>query len=813
MDIDIGNEAVWESNNASADWQTTCINKSNPATVTGHITKIEIYPMMDIPILDVASFQKVGTNTFTVRDSQNLGAVNSGTEITAVEINNGGNGYLVDDILEINQTSGVPKAEVKVLTIGGGGAITSIELVSAGNYHYIANGVATSEGTGANATVNITVVTGKQTIVTDIDVVIGDYIGFSMVDGLTGSVVLTLTGGNGMWGRWGDKIPCTNQAFDSYSNYKLMIGGEITPSIAGSTGISGSTGATTSTGSFQPIEISGSVAVYDQPDIQKTYYNIDGSLVVDGGVDYKGLGIDGDINVVRNIVEACTSTVQGIRFVVTINGSDVTNALVGQIYISHNLNYISSFFLQLKGAGYSPLVNTDIAIDSEVVISAYINLQYMKVFTGLIDEVQTNNSSSNFEVNIRGRDYGKKLLNKTMTLISIQDTANNPTRGLMVEYLAEQAGITNVDIPTGDGVTIDHSFQDQTIWDMIQKECAIEGWYVRFNENNIMLVEKRNIKTFGDWEYGEDGFVELGLLTTDEGIINKVIILGYITEITTIVQDIETSTGTGTIPIEGSGEIYEYTNYTFTGSFAAGGIVTGWTDGDAVIRVTATYAGYSKPSGYIFPVSQNYSFTISGSDSGKIRAISFTVSGGATKGGQGSHGVTVLRGIGSYMGGSTGVMPSFMENAFSVTITFKVKNQTGGGIEELEESNPEETFTEVMTYEQVKATVTDDTSIATYGERKPNNEGTLNFPLAETEEQCKRIGENVILDSHRFIKQPDFEVSFNPKLTVGQMVELTDMKIGYDGDLYLVEEVVHSIDVSSDGKMKARTRIGCVYYV
>ena len=154
----------------------------------------------------------------------------------------------------------------------------------------------------------------------------------------------------------------------------------------------------------------------------------------------------------------------------------------------------------------------------------------------------------------------------------------------------------------------------------------------------------------------------------------------------------------------------------------------------------------------------------------------------------------------------------FTEKAFSITITIKTKEKISGGIEELEEENPEETFESKINYIQVKATVTDAASIALYGERKPNNEGTLEFPLAETEAQCKRIGENIILDSHRFIKQPDFRVPFNPKLIVGNTVELTDKKIGYDEDSYLVEEVIHYIDIDKEGKLKARTRIGCVYY-
>ena len=87
----------------------------------------------------------------------------------------------------------------------------------------------------------------------------------------------------------------------------------------------------------------------------------------------------------------------------------------------------------------------------------------------------------------------------------------------------------------------------------------------------------------------------------------------------------------------------------------------------------------------------------------------------------------------------------------------------------------------------------------------------MQFPLAETEAQCKRIGENVIIESHRFILQPDYLVAFNPKLIMGCTVKLTDTKIGYDEN-WVVEEVVHMINIGKTGEIKARTRIGCVYY-
>lgn len=539
------------------------------------------------------------------------------------------------------------------------------------------------------------------------------------------------------------------------------------------------------------------IAVNENP---STYAGVDCSLLVDDNDSgaFFGVRIPCELDGVnRDTVEACVNTSQGIRVVITVNGEDVSDSLIGQIQISHNLNYVSTFQFSLCDPKYSPLVDANIKMNAIVIITVYINGQEIKMFTGLVDETKTTYDGG-YRLTITGRDYGKKLLDTTKTLISVQESAQRKYRGSIVKYLAGQAGQSSVNVPIGDRVTIDHSFQDQNIWDMAQKECAIEGWYIRHDENAVMQVKTKALKTTADWEYGEDKFVQLGLETSDKGIINKVIILGAIFEEETITQD-ETEQ-----EVEPADEPEDtYTDYSFSHSFGAGETVEGWSEGDATIKVTASYIGYTKPLGYIFPTTQNYKFTISGSDSGKIKGLAFTITGGAT-GSKGSNYVTVYRDC-------TGMLPSFSQAAFSITITFKVKDE-GDAVEDLEIENPEATFTSTITYTQVKATVIDYNSIGLYGERKPNNEGTLEFPLAETAAQCKRIGENVILDSHRFTKQPDFRVAFNPKLIVGCTVELTDKKIGYDEDEYLVEEVIHYIDIDSEGKIKARTRIGCVYY-
>ena len=549
------------------------------------------------------------------------------------------------------------------------------------------------------------------------------------------------------------------------------------------------------------------LAVGEQDPALKTYAEINGTLLVNQEGEFFGKTIDGELDVVRNIVGACLDTSQGIRVTITIDGEDVSDSIVGNITIAHNLNYISTFAFQLGDPKYSPLTYAHIAVNDVVVITVFINRQEIKMFTGLVDLTYTSHIESGYVLNVTGRGYGKKLLDKTMTLISVQEAAQNPYRGSMVKYLAEQAGITNVNVPEGDKVNIDHSFQDQSIWNMIQKECAIEGWYVRFDENGIMKLKTRTIKTdVGnypkvDWDYGEDKFDQVGLETSDRGIINKVTILGAIfeEEVITIEHDeIEQQ-------VEVPTEEYQDTDYSFSKSFAEKEKVV-WSEGDANIKVTASYVGFIKPSGYVFPSAQKYKFTISGSDSRKIKGLSYSVGGGATKLSFGSNWVSVAR-------DTAGMFPSFWEAAFSVTITFKIKELVAGGSEWITENIPTETTISTINYTQIKATVIDANSIALYGERKPNNEGTLPFPLAETEEQCRRIGENLILDSHRFIEQPDEKANLNPKLIVGHYVELDDKKIGYNASRYFVEEAIHTIDIDPEtGAVSGSTRIGCVKY-
>ncbi|GAH78113.1 unnamed protein product, partial [marine sediment metagenome] len=247
--------------------------------------------------------------------------------------------------------------------------------------------------------------------------------------------------------------------------------------------------------------------------------------------------------------------------------------------------------------------------------------------------------------------------------------------------------------------------------------CAIEGWYVRFDENGKMILKTTSKKTIADWEYGEDKFEELGLETTDKGIINKVTILGAIwEELVITVHDNKVP------PYEA---VYDEQTATINKSFSFGEVVTNWSYADDNFKVTTKYLGPFKPSGFIFPKYQDYKFTVKKLNADlTVQNMEFTVTGGAGKYWEGKASFSIHREIESTLEWK------FTEKAFTIKIAIKTEEQTDGGIEAYEEENPAETFEEEIIRHQVKATVTDANSIALYGERKPNNEGTLQFPLA-----------------------------------------------------------------------------------
>jgi len=536
----------------------------------------------------------------------------------------------------------------------------------------------------------------------------------------------------------------------------------------------------------------------------KTYTSIDDcSLHVNANDEnFFGRIIDCSLTVQRVLVGACLATAQSIRLKITIDGEDVSNALVGQVMIQHNENLISLFSFNLNDFQYSPLLVGDYE-DKEVVITSYVNGQEVKLFTGLIDGTRSD-AGGKYNLYIYGSGYGKKLL-KRMTLISVQEAATAKTRGAIIRYLANQAGITDIEVPTGSTTVIDHSFQDQFVFDMIKKECMIEGWVMREDENGKIIIYEKVIKTnetlypTPDWEYGENKFILLGLDTTREGIINQLTILGAIFE-----EEVITINEIDVPPYE---PVYDEQTTTINKSFSSGEVVTNWSYEDDNFKVKTSYLGWTKQPGFPFNPYQDYSFSITKLNSDlTVADVEWTVTSNVHIYKENNSGCRLHRE--TFMVGDM----AFQEGAFTITIKIKTKEQTDGGKEQYEEENPTEEVVSTIIRTQIKAVVNDPVSIAKYGVKKPPGEGSEEYPLAETEAQCISIGQRRIRDSHRYTKQPDYSVNFNPRIVVGEVVKLTDNKIGYN-QRWRIEENVLIFDIDPEtGAIKPRTRIGCVFY-
>jgi len=525
---------------------------------------------------------------------------------------------------------------------------------------------------------------------------------------------------------------------------------------------------------------------------------------------YGGL-IDCGFAIIRTLVDACKNWNQGIRTTVTIDGRDVTSALVGDINISRRKNQIAIFSLQLNDTQYSPLTNQHIFPDKELIIVSYLNKHEATLFTGLIDDTQTS-WDGNFNISINGSGYGKKLRNTRKTLVNIQDSATSQYRGDLVKYLVGQAGIPSSNINTAQGsyTRINHSFEDQSILDMVDKELVIDSMQWEFDENktfNTFLDEiKSSTGTYptADWTYGEDRFFYLDLKTSDDNIINDVKILGSVYETQILVPD------------EDSGSDSPYNQYQYETTFFSDS--KSYNDGD-VIEYNPS-GNYTKTAGdftlkilgfsYSYKTNQYVDIYIGNINQAifqgyNITSIDYTlndctfvklypqVSAGSPIS---LHAVSIRLKRG-YVGG--------VHQGFSFSIALKGYEESdisGTMPTQTDESSP----TYDYKYDQVAVHVRDFYSIVKYGTRKPNTAGTLEFPLSENVDRCREIGRKIIKDSHKNIKQPTFEVPFNPLLKVGQTISITDKKIGYSQRWY-VEEVNHTI-----GQGKGRTRVGCVYY-
>jgi hypothetical protein len=538
-----------------------------------------------------------------------------------------------------------------------------------------------------------------------------------------------------------------------------------------------------------------------------TYVALDGTVHTnanDAGIH--GVLLDATVNITTLLITACRNWNQGIRLVVTINNIDVSGNIIGNLNLQHNKNMISTFSLNLNDSQYSPRTNSNIDLDKVVVITAYINGQEKKLFTGTIDEPEAVHEPA-FRVIVTGRDYGKKLLDKRTTVVSVQDLADSTKRNDLIKYLAELAGVTDYEIPEMDAVTIDNSFQDQSVWDMIQKEAMVEQYWVKFDEDGKMQLKLDDVKSdtdtwpTADWTYDEDRIIRIGYKKARPEI-NKITILGKTTQ-KRIPQTTTYMTSTG--------QSYDTPVTLFSDSLSFG-------DGDRI--ETNENLNYSKTIGDWTLIIRSYASGPAGNvsirvgcktqdilESYVVTNYSGVVGGNADLRSVNYPTYSTLDGISWYIsrdGAGTNLANGQAGSAFTFNVTV-----TGYLNREDTPATYQTNTTYTTRYDQISATVTDPNSIAKYGEL---DGGSVEYPLLETTEQCENVGSRIIRDSHRQIGQVDFQIPFNPLVQTGQTISITDSKIGLT-ERYFVEGVNHDINISPDGKVKARTGIEGVLYV
>ena len=555
--------------------------------------------------------------------------------------------------------------------------------------------------------------------------------------------------------------------------------------------------------------------------IYPTYKKVDCTLHTNANDDgFHGRLIDCTMAITTLLVSACRSWNQGIRLMVTIDDVDVSNALIGSLNIQHNKNMISTASLNLGKTIYSPRINSHIDLEKVIVVTAYINGQEKKLFTGLLDEPEAENTPA-FKVIIPSRDYGKKLLDKKDTLACIIVRGGTPEfrweegmgkyiskREKLIEYIAEHAGITNVNIPEMDTITIANSFSHQSLWDMIQKEAIIGLYWVKFTEDNVMQLKLDDIKSdtslypTPDWSYDENRIIRLGYKRGKVNI-NKIIILGQTKQEriphTTTTTTPEYIPGTTTLFSDSlsyaEGEkIYYNTNLNYTKTM-----------GDFTLKIHAYGSGGGGGNIHIYVgqksqyVQESYVITLKVGTIGDNAILIKTVDSCSAGGSIDLDGIMWVL---SRDGTGTNFDKGHQGKAFTFDIT--VEGYPRSDI--VDETTVQDTTWEVR-YDQISALVTDPNSIAKYGER---DGGSIEYPLLETIEQCKAIGEKIIRDSHRLGQQADFLIPFNPLIQTGQTIAITDKKIGIT-ERYYIESINHNIE-TNEGKIKARTKIGGVYY-
>lgn len=89
--------------------------------------------------------------------------------ITGIEITDGGSGYAVNDLIYINTPDKHRTAVMRVMSVLGGGIISSVSLGNGGAYHSLDNYTMTTNGSGSGFTFDLQTVSNPMTVLADVE--------------------------------------------------------------------------------------------------------------------------------------------------------------------------------------------------------------------------------------------------------------------------------------------------------------------------------------------------------------------------------------------------------------------------------------------------------------------------------------------------------------------------------------------------------------------------------------------------------------------------------------------------------------------
>ena len=517
------------------------------------------------------------------------------------------------------------------------------------------------------------------------------------------------------------------------------------------------------------------------------FKSMDMDFEVNANANMRGYIMDIDFEVITTLIDIVKSLVQNVRFAVTINGVDYSDYFCNQMSIAHEIDRISSFDFLLAGEEVNPRNDTNLLINNEVIITAYINGQAYQLFKGLIADLHTEGKT--MITSIKGLDYGKKLRKNievsaydiyvAMGYVSqtpyyyqpnTEDYNNNlPTwpREKVIAYVASLADITNVEIPRMPGITRKVSFDYQEAINIISKLAETELYHIRFNENAIMVLERlipkidEDLYLYADWYYTASEYRVLNYDKNADDVANDVIVIGR--RYASTRKHYETE---------------EDIVFNINKTFADDEKVEDWEEENGNWEIYIIAAGGGR----------TYRSIIIGIKTKKIAFDIYNCYANATGG--------IIYKNSNILGNQKACINVHQYRDNGVFL--------GGTINIVIQGNAVNMTSETV-YNNKSIRIIDENSQLKYGEQKEK----YNKPLAENEYQCSMIAKEKIKLSHcSSIGEIDIEVNLNPLMIVGQTISLQNALLDID-ERYFVNDIKHQARNDRNGKLDVKTIVHC----